>query len=67
MKKILVRGLISFGFIALLFYLMREDIPLILQTLANIDHTLAGTATAVFIRRSWSWRAVSSLFSRSKG
>ena len=48
MKKILVRGLISFGFIALLFYLMREDIPKIHHTLLEMNRVLAGVSALVF-------------------
>ena len=53
MKKILVRGLISFAFIALLLYLMREDIPKIHHTLLSIDRWLAAASALVFISSVW--------------
>ena len=49
MKKILLRGLISFAFIALLFYLMREDIPKIHHTLLTMDRMLGGASALVFL------------------
>ena len=49
MKKILLRTLISAAFLALLFYIMREDIPLILKTLSNINRTLLAGSVFIFI------------------
>ena len=49
MKKILVRGLISFAFVGLLFYLMREDIPKIHHTLLEMDRWLGGASALVFL------------------
>ncbi len=49
MKKILLRTLISAAFLALLFYIMREDIPLILKTLSNINRTLLVVSVFIFI------------------
>ncbi len=49
MKKILIRALISVAFLALLFYIMREDIPLILNTLRNIDRALLCFSVITFV------------------
>ncbi len=53
MKKILVRGLISFAFIALLFYLMREDIPKIQNVLRSMDRGLGIASVVVFLATVW--------------
>lgn len=49
MRNILLRAAISLGFLGLLFFLVREDIPDILLTLKNMDHGIAASATAVFL------------------
>ena len=49
MKKILLRLLISAAFIALLLYLMRNDIPEILGTLRSADHGLILLALLIFV------------------
>lgn len=53
MKKILLRCVISFGFIGLLIYLMREDIPKIHHTLLNMNCPLAGAAALMFLSTIW--------------
>ncbi len=53
MNKILLRGFISLAFIALLLYLMREDIPKIRHTLQNVDRLLAGASVLVFFSTVW--------------
>ena len=53
MKKILIRGSISFAFIALLLYLMREDIPMIYRTLLSMDRWLGAAAVLVFFATVW--------------
>ncbi len=47
MGKIILRVLISFGLIALLFYLVRDDIPAIMHTLKNINRKLLGLAILI--------------------
>lgn len=49
MKKILLRTLISAAFLALLFYIMRDDIPLILNTLRNINRPLLAASIVIFL------------------
>src|SRR3989338_10199369 len=49
MKKILLRGAISFLFLGLLFFLMREDIPEITQALKNVDKGLFVIAALIFL------------------
>jgi len=53
MKKILLRGFISLAFVALLLYLMREDIPKICHTLQNINRLMLGLALLVFFSTVW--------------
>ena len=53
MKSTLIRAFVSLGFIALLYYVMRDDIPLILQTLRNINHALLAASVAVFMGSVW--------------
>ena len=49
MKKVLLRVLVSLSFLVLLFYLMREDIPLIVQTLKNVHRGLFYASALVFL------------------
>lgn len=49
MRGILLRAAISLGFLALLFFLVRGDIPVIVSTLRNIDHRVAALATLIFL------------------
>ena len=49
MSKIILRSLVSLSFIALLFYLVRDDIPAIANALKNIDRGLAVLAVAIFL------------------
>ena len=49
MKKNLLRIVISFGFLGLLFYLMRDDIPVIGKTLKTADKSLIAVAVLVFL------------------
>ena len=49
MQKVLWRLVISLAFIALLFYLMRNDIPEILGAIRHANHQLIGLATVIFI------------------
>ena len=49
MSKILIRAGISFVFLVLLYWMVRDDIPVILQTLKNMNHGLAALATVIFI------------------
>lgn len=53
MNKILLRGLVSLGFIALLFYLMRDDIPVIIHTLGHMNHAMVATSALVFLGSVW--------------
>ena len=48
-----MRGLISFGFIALLYYVMRDDIPLILHTLRHMNHAIVSASALVFLSSVW--------------
>lgn len=49
MRNILIRAAISLGFLGLLFFLVREDIPVIVSTLRNMDHRIAALATLIFL------------------
>ena len=49
MSKILLRAGISLIFLVLLYWMVRDDIPVILQTLKNMNHGLAALATVIFI------------------
>jgi uncharacterized protein (TIRG00374 family) len=53
MKKILLRGLISFAFVVLLVYLMREDIPKVYHTLQNMDRLLVTASVLIFFSTVW--------------
>ncbi len=48
MSKILLRAGISLIFLALLYWMVRDDIPVILETLKNMDHRLAALAATLF-------------------
>ena len=48
MSKILLRAGISLVFLVLLYWMVREDIPVILDTLRNMNHGLALAATLIF-------------------
>ena len=45
----MLRAGISLVFLALLYWMVREDIPVILQTLRNMNHLLAAAATLIFL------------------
>lgn len=47
--KILLRVLISLGFLGLLFYLMRGDIPQIVSTLRNVNRPMAIAMVLLFL------------------
>ena len=49
MKKILLRSTISFLFLGLLFFLMREDIPEIIHALKHVNQGLFATAALIFL------------------
>jgi len=49
MSKILIRAGISLFFIVLLYWMVRDDIPVILQTIKNMNHGLAALATLIFL------------------
>ena len=49
MSKILLRAGISLAFLALLYWMVREDIPVILDTLKNMNHGLAALSTGIFV------------------
>jgi glycosyltransferase 2 family protein len=49
MGKILLRGAISFAFLGLLFFMVREDIPVIASTLRGMDHGLAVLSVLIFL------------------
>ena len=53
MKKILLRALISLGFIGLLFYGLRDDIPKIVDTLGHMNHPLVAASAGVFLGSVW--------------
>ena len=49
MRKILLRAAVSLAFLVLLFYLVREDVPLILHTLKNMKRGLAAFSVLIFL------------------
>ena len=49
MRKILSRALVSAAFIALLFYLMRNNIPEIVGAIRNANHGLIALAVSIFV------------------
>ncbi len=49
MFKILLRGAISLAFLVLLYFIVREDIPVILDTLRNMNHGLAVASVLIFL------------------
>ena len=49
MIKILLRGLISASFLALLWYMVRDDIPLIQQTLKTANHGMIAAGVLIFL------------------
>lgn len=49
MAKSLLRVLVSLGFVGLLVYFVRDDIPTILSTLKNVDRPLFILAVTVFL------------------
>ena len=53
MKTIFLRALVSFGFVALLFYVMRDDIPLIAHTLGHVNSALLAVSVLVFLSSVW--------------
>ena len=53
MKSIIVRSLISLGFIALLFYFMREQTPKVLEVLKQVNRPILIGSVLVFLSTVW--------------
>lgn len=49
MLKTLLRVLVSFTFVAILIYLIRDEVPMILETLRGVDRTLFIGAVLIFL------------------
>ncbi len=49
MKNFFIRTVISLGFLGVLFYLMRDDFPAIVQSLKSVDRPLFAAAMVIYL------------------